>query len=146
MQLKKPISPMSTGMPMTMGMSSGMNPDMIMSKLFNMHTKAHFYHLQTTSFAQHNMLKGLYEDLEDSKDAISEYLLGIQAPKRFGALATEAVEPFSEEAVAKFLDEGFGFTVALCDYANAKGLEELCNLSSNLQGSFAKAKYLNTLK
>lgn len=145
MQLKKPISPMST-MPMTMGMSSGMNPDMIMSKLFNMHTKAHFYHLQTTSFAQHNMLKGLYEDLEDSKDAISEYLLGVQAPKRFGALASEAVESFSEEAVAKFLDEGFGFTVALCNYAEQKGLEELCNLSSNLQGSFAKAKYLNTLK
>jgi hypothetical protein len=146
MQLKKPISPMSTGMPMTMSMSSGMNPDMIMSKLFNMHTKAHFYHLQTTSFAQHNMLKGLYEDLEGSKDAISEYLLGIQAPKRFGGLASEAVEPFSEGTVAKFLDEGFGFTVALCDYANTKGLEELCNLSSNLQGSFAKAKYLNTLK
>ena len=137
---------MSTGMPMTMSMSSGMNPDMIMSKLFNMHTKAHFYHLQTTSFAQHNMLKGLYEDLEGSKDAISEYLLGIQAPKRFGGLASEAVEPFSEGTVAKFLDEGFGFTVALCDYANTKGLEELCNLSSNLQGSFAKAKYLNTLK
>ena len=124
----------------------GMTPDMIMSKLFNMHTKAHFYHLQTTSFAQHNMLKGLYEDLEGSKDAISEYLLGIQAPKRFGGLTTEAVEPFSEGTVAKFLDEGFGFTVALCDYANTKGLEELCNLSSNLQGSFAKAKYLNTLK
>jgi len=124
----------------------GMNPDMIMSKLFNMYTKAHFYHLQTTTLAQHKMLNKLYEALEEHKDSICEYLLGVQAPKRFGALATEAVEPFSEEAVAKFLDEGFGFTVALCDYANTKGLEELCNLSSNLQGSFAKAKYLNTLK
>ena len=124
----------------------GMNPDMIMSKLFNMYTKAHFYHLQTTTLAQHKMLNKLYEALEEHKDSICEYLLGVQAPKRFGTLTTEAVEPFSEECVAKFLDEGFGFTVALCDYANAKGLEELCNLSSNLQGSFAKAKYLNTLK
>jgi hypothetical protein len=72
--------------------------------------------------------------------------LGVQAPKRFGAFMNEPVEPFSEGAVAKFLDEGFGFTVALCDYAEQKGLEELCNLSSNLQGSFAKAKYFNTFK
>ena len=138
---------MST-MPMSMGMGmlSGMSPDSIASKLFNMHTKAHFYHLQTTSFAQHKMLKGLYKDLENSKDAISEYLLGIQAPKRFGTLTTEAVEPFSEECVAKLLDEGFSFTISLCDYAQQRGLEELCNLSSNLQGTFAKAKYLNTLK
>ena len=144
MQLKKPISPMST-MPMGMGMSSGMTPDSIMSKLFNMHTKAHFYHLQTTSFAQHKMLNELYDDLLESKDGISEYLLGVQAPKRFGALTQEPIEPFSEEAVARFLDEGFQFTVALCGYAEQKNLEELCNLSSNLQGSFAKAKYLNTL-
>jgi hypothetical protein len=146
MQLKKPTSPMSTGMPMSMGMTSGMNPDMIMSKLFNMHTKAHFYHLQTTSFAQHNMLDALYKDLIESKDAISEYLLGVQAPKRFGTLTTEAVEPFSEEAVARFLDEGFGFTVALCDYGDQRKLEELCNLASELQGSFSKAKYFNTFK
>jgi hypothetical protein len=144
MQLKKPTSPMST-MPMSMGMSSGMNPDSIMSKLFNMHTKAHFYHLQTTSFAQHKMLNELYDDLLESKDGISEYLLGVQAPKRFGALTQEPIEPFSEEAVARFLDEGFQFTVALCAYGQQKNLEELCNLSSNLQGSFAKAKYLNTL-
>jgi hypothetical protein len=134
----------STAVPMK---SAGMlTPDMIMSKLFNMYTKAHLYHLQTTSLAQHKMLKKLYKALEEHKDSICEYLLGVQAPKRFGTLTTEAVEPFSEECVAKFLDEGFGFTVALCDYANTKGLEELCNLSSNLQGSFAKAKYLNTLK
>jgi len=134
----------STAVPMK---SAGMlTPDMIMSKLFNMHTKAHFYHLQTTSFAQHNMLDALYKDLIESKDAISEYLLGIQAPKRFGAFMNEPVEPFSEAAVAKFLDEGFSFTVAICEYGEQRNLEELCNLASNLQGSFAKAKYFNTFK
>jgi hypothetical protein len=144
-QLKKPISPMST-MPMNTGMAKGMTPDSIISKLFNMHSKAHFYHLQTTSFAQHEMLNDLYKDLVESKDAISEYLLGVQAPKRFGTLTGETIEPFSEQAVANMLEEGFQFTVALCDYAEQKHLEELCNLSSNLQGSFAKAKYFNTFK
>lgn len=144
MQLKKPISPMSTT-PTGM-MSVGMTPDSIISKLFNLHSKAHFYHLQTTSFAQHNMLDALYKDLVESKDAIAEYLLGIQAPKRFGSLTTEAVEPFSEEAVTKLIEDGLQFTINLCNYAEQKGLEELCNLSSNLQGSFAKARYFNTLK
>lgn len=143
MESPKQLRTSSAAMPMKpMGT---MTPDSIMSKLFNMHTKAHFYHLQTTSFAQHKMLNELYDDLLESKDGISEYLLGIQAPKRFGALTTEAVEPFSPEAVTKFLDEGFQFTVALCGYAEQRNLEELCNLSSNLQGSFAKARYLNTL-
>jgi hypothetical protein len=135
-----------TSAPAPMRSMGMLTPDMIMSKLFNMHTKAHFYHLQTTSFAQHNMLDALYKDLIESKDAISEYLLGIQAPKRFGSFTTEAVEPFSEEAVARFLDEGFGFTVALCDYGDQRKLEELCNLASELQGSFSKAKYFNTFK
>jgi hypothetical protein len=135
----------SSGSMMPMKPMGAMTPDSIMSKLFNMHTKAHFYHLQTTSFAQHKMLNELYDDLLESKDGISEYLLGVQAPKRFGALTQEPIEPFSEEALTRFLDEGFQFTVALCGYAEQRNLEELCNLSSNLQGSFAKAKYLNTL-
>ena len=144
MQLKKPSSPMSTMPVMTSSM--GMTPDTIVSKLFNLHSKAHFYHLQTTSFAQHNMLDSLYKDLVESKDAIAEYLLGIQAPKRFGTITSEAIEAFSEEAVAKLIEEGFQFTISLCSYAEQRGLEELCNLSSNLQGSFAKARYFNTLK
>jgi hypothetical protein len=145
MQLKKPMSPMST-MPINMGMGGGMTPDSIVSKLFNLHSKAHYYHLQTTSFAQHNMLDALYKDLVEAKDGIAEYLLGVQAPKRFGPLTTETIEPFSEEAVAKMLDEGFDFTMKLCNYADQKGLEQLCNLSSDLQGSFSKARYFNTFK
>ena len=145
MQLKKPMSPMST-MPMAMVTGGGMTPDSIVSKLFNLHSKAHYYHLQTTSFAQHNMLDALYKDLVEAKDGIAEYLLGIQAPKRLGPLTSETIEPFSEEAVAKLIEEGLQFTMSLCNYADQKGLEQLCNLSSDLQGAFAKAKYFNTFK
>lgn len=136
----------STGTSGMSKMSSGLTPDIIASRLFNMHTKAHFYHLQCTSFAQHKMLDELYEALEEHKDAICEYLLGIQAPKRFGILVNEPIEPFSDMVLTKFLNTGFDFSVSLCEHAEEMGLEELCNLSSNLQGSFVKAKYLNTLK
>ena len=147
MQLKKPISPMSTGMPMTMGMSSGMNPDMIMNKFFTLYMAAQFYHWQTTSVAQHGMLGEVYDAVGDAKDTIMEYLLGVQAPTRLtSSPVAETPAPFSDQSVAKMLDNGFQFTIAMMEYADSRGLEELKNLASDLQGVFAKAKYLNTLK
>jgi hypothetical protein len=120
--------------------------DSIMNTLFNLHDKAHYYHLQTTSLAQHLMLKELYEALEEHKDAICEYLLGVMASKRFGPRVKDSCPNFSDAVLNQFLDEGFKFSMDLCAYAEEKKLEELCNLSSNLQGSFVKARYLNTLK
>lgn len=125
--------------------TTGMTPDGIASKLFSYHAKAHFLHLQTMSFAKHKMLDELYSSIDGLKDSICEYLLGCQAPKRFGTITIEQVGSYSDAEVTKFLDEGFAFTVKLCDYAETKGYEQLCNLSSELQGSFKKAKYLNTL-
>ena len=120
--------------------------DSIMNTLFNLHDKAHYYHLQTQSLSQHLMLKDLYEALEEHKDAICEFLLGVMAPKRFGPRMKETCPNFSDAVLNQFLDEGFKFSMDLCKYAEEKNLEELCNLSSNLQGSFVKSRYLNTLK
>lgn len=123
-----------------------MLPDTIMNDLFKMDSTAEYYHLQTLSFAQHKMLDELHEDIEEAKDSICEYLLGIQAPKKFGALSQNYTETFSDSNLDRFLQQGFDWTVKLCEYAKEKNLEQLCNLSSELQGAFAKGKYLNTLK
>ena len=123
-----------------------LTPETIVSTLFYYHDCAHLYHLATTSFAKHKMLDELYEALVDTKDGISEYLLGIQAPKRFGAVTLQQVAPYSDENVTKMLQDGFQFSVKLCQYAESKGLEELCNKASDLQGLFVKSQYLNTLK
>lgn len=125
---------------------TNLTPDEIMNTLFQMHSVAHYYHLQTTSFAQHKMLDDLYEALEDHKDAICEYLLGIQAPKRFGALVPGKGTIFSPANLDMFLQDGYDFSVSLCEYAESLELEQLCNLASDMQGTFAKSKYLNTLK
>lgn len=137
MELKKPILKKVEG---------ALTPDSIMNMLFHLHSEAHYYHLQTTSFAQHKMLDELYHELQDSKDTICEYLLGKQAPKRFGNLAPHTIPPFSPMAVDMHLDEGCMFSEQLCDYAEAQDDEQLCNLASELYGLFRKSKYLNTLK
>jgi hypothetical protein len=91
------------------------------------------------------MLDDVYNSLVDSKDAISEYLLGVQAPQRFTNITIEQPGVFSPEAVTTLLDDIFNFTVTLIDYADSKNLEQLANLASDLQGVAARAKYLNTL-
>jgi hypothetical protein len=132
---------------MPMKSKGSMCPEDIASKFFTLYMAAQFYHWQTTSIAQHEMLGGVYDAVGDAKDTIMEYLLGVQAPTRLTmSPVAETPAPFSDQSVAKMLNDGFAFSVAMCEYAEEKNLEELCNLSSNLQGVFAKAKYLNTLK
>lgn len=128
-----------------MDMGRMLTSDMIAGKLFSFHDRAHFFHLQTTSFAQHKMLDDVYNALVGSKDSISEYLLGVQAPQRFGSLIIEQPGVFSPEAVTTLLNDIFNFTVTLIDYADSKNLEQLANLASDLQGVASRAKYLNTL-
>lgn len=125
---------------------STLTPDKIISTLFQAHSQFHFYHLQTDSYAQHKNLDELYKFLVDSKDDISEYLLGTIAPKRFGTLESKAFLPFSQDNVKKSLNDLWQFTLDLCSYAEYNNQEQLCNLASELQGAVSKAKYFNTFK
>lgn len=130
----------------TKTVSRVLTPDTIAATLFWMHDAAVLFHLQTTSYAQHKMLDGLYTGLEGFKDSICEYLLGVQAPKRFSHITVDTIPVYSDVAVTKLLDTGFQFSISLCEYAEQKGYEQLCNLSSELQGLMVKSRYLNTLK
>lgn len=123
-----------------------LNPVEIQNKLFSLHDKARFYHRETTSYGYHKFLNDLYTAIGESEDAICEFLLGIMAPKRFGSVTIESIPPYSEKSLMDFLNQGYDFTCRLCEYADKHKLEELCNLSSELQGEFAKAKYFMTLK
>jgi hypothetical protein len=123
-----------------------LTPDSIRNRLFTDHAIAHDFHLAATTLSQHLMLKELYEALEDHKDVICEFLLGIQSPKRFNKMSIGDTPLFSDQSLVKFLEEGCEFSKRLCTYGKEVGYEELTNLASNLQGSWVKAKYLNTLK
>ena len=131
---------------MPMKSKGSMCPEDIANKFFSLYMAAQFYHWQTTSIAQHGMLGEVYDAVGDAKDTIMEYLLGVQAPTRLtSSPVAETPAPFSDQSVAKMLDDGFQFTIAMMAYADSRGIEELKNLASDLQGVFGKAKYLNTL-
>lgn len=131
---------------LTTSIKQSLTPEIIAGKLFSYHNKAHFYHLQTDTIGKHLLLDELYKGLVDSKDAICEFMLGSQAPTRFASITIDQIEPYSESALMSFINEGVQFSIDLCNYADMRGLEELCNLSSELQGIFTKAKLFITYK
>lgn len=136
-----------TSKPVNLGATtSSLTPETIVGKLFGFHNKAHLYHLQTNTIGKHMLLDELYKSLVDFKDGIAEFLLGAQAPVRFGTIKIDQVEPYSDAALMSFLEEGFQFTIQLCEYAEGRNLEQLCNLSSELQGAFVKAKLFTTYR
>lgn len=122
-----------------------LSPDKIASIMFYLHNASHALHLATTSFAKHKMLDEVYSATVDYKDSICEYLLGVYAPKRLNVKNYKEIPDYSDGAVVEFLKEGVEFTQELCEFADENYLEQLCNLSSELQGIFVKAQYLNTL-
>lgn len=127
--------------------NTGLTPESIASKLFALYGTAQFFHWQTTSYAKHKMLDDVYTSIGDIKDTIVEYLLGAQSPKRLGMIqGVPALQNYSDDSVGTFLEDGFRFTVSLCEYGRKRNLEQLVNLSSDLQGVFVRAKYLNSLK
>jgi len=126
--------------------STAMTPESIIGKLFSFHNRAHYLHLNADTIGKHLLLDELYKALVDFKDEIAEYLLGIQAPKRLGVIIMDPIETFSDTAMMKLLVEGFEFSVSLCDYAEERELEELCNMASDLQKAFVKAKLFTTYK
>jgi len=114
----------------------------IASALFTFRVQAHFYHLNTKSFARHKALNELYDDLDDYIDSVSELLLGYQAPKRLDKLSVNVTYDTNED---QFPEKIVQFARKLEDFAAKNGLIELQNLAAEIEGSGAKAKYLFTL-
>lgn len=124
-----------------------LTPELITAKLFGFYLKAHLYHWNNKSIGQHLLLNDLYPKLVELNDEITEYMLGVQIPKRYAPMNNvEQPGEYSEANLMKFLEDGFQFSVQLCDYAEGRELEELCNLASELQQAFAKAKLFTTYK
>lgn len=129
-------------------LGSLLTPEIIVGKMFSFYMKAHLWHWNSNTIGKHLLLDELYPKLVSLNDEISEYLLGLQIPKRFDeaavAKAITAPGKFSDSALLAFTNEGFEFTKSLCDYAEERELEELCNLSSELQQAFNKARLFIT--
>lgn len=122
--------------------SGEMTLENIAGKLTYFHEQLHLLHWQTSSYAEHQALGGLYDYVHDFKDGVIEKLMGYmgkrpKAPK---------VEPLSDSASASLVvSELMSFASSLKSFAESNGYHDISNLADALSGEAAKTKYLLTL-
>jgi hypothetical protein len=119
-----------------------MTLETIAAKLTYFHEQLHLLHWQTTSYAEHQALGGLYDYVHDFKDGVVEKLMGYtgKRPKAF------KIEPLSDGAGASnVVSELMSFSSSLKSYGESNGYHDISNLADALSGEAAKTKYLLTL-
>lgn len=122
--------------------SSALTLETIAAKLTYFHTQLHLLHWQTTSYAEHQALGGLYDYVHDVKDEIVEKIMGYtgKRPKAF------KLEALSDSANANGVVVSLmTFAKQLEEYAEANNMPDIENISQSLSGEAAKVKYLLTL-
>ena len=121
-------------------------PEYCVGRLFSLYNTAHFYHYQTDNHATHKALEHLYQKLVCYNDEISEFLLGMQVPRRFEYVVIDEIKPYNETALLDFLEAGCDYAKGLCAYADAKGWEALEDMAGELCKVFIHTKLLISYK
>ena len=127
--------------PQEMLQSGEMSLDSIAAKLTYFHEQLHLLHWQTTSYAQHQALGGLYDYVHDFKDGVVEKLMGYMG-KRPGAYK---IDPLGSKDAMSTVSELMSFASSLKSFAEGNGYHDIANLADALSGEAAKTKYLLTL-
>ena len=115
--------------------------EQIASKLTYFHEQLHLLHWQTTSYAQHQALGGLYDYVHDFKDGVIEKLMGYMS-KRPSAYKIDALTNCTAE---QCVSDIISFASSLKMFAEKNKYHDISNLADSLSGEAAKTKYLLTL-
>ncbi len=121
--------------------SGEMSLEGIASKLTYFHEQLHLLHWQTTSYAEHQALGGLYDYVHDFKDGVIEKLMGYTG-KRPSSIK---MEPLSSAQPSVVVAELMSFASSLKSYAETNKFHDIANLADALSGEAAKTKYLLNL-
>ncbi len=125
-----------------MAKSSGeMTLESIAAKLIYFHEQLHLLHWQTSSYAEHQALGGLYDYVHDFKDGLIEKIMGYTG-KRPSGYKIDALGSAQATAV---VSELMAFASSLKSYGESNSYHDVCNLADSLSGEAAKTKYLLTL-
>jgi hypothetical protein len=119
-----------------------MSIETVAAKLTYFHEQLHLLHWQTTSYAQHQALGGLYDYVHDFKDGVVEKLMGY-ANRRIKAY--KIVSPSDGANATAIVSELLSFSSSLKSWAESNSYHDISNLADALSGEVAKTRYLLTL-
>lgn len=123
---------------------SSLNLDSIAAKLTHFVDQLHLLHWQTTSFAEHQALGGLYDKVFDFKDDIVEKIMGY-SNKRPKAMKHDMLRDYSIGISNSVVSDLISFAKELEEYGEANNMCDIENIAQSLSGEAAKTKYLLTL-
>lgn len=123
---------------------SSLNLDSIAAKLTHFVDQLHLLHWQTTSYAEHQALGGLYDKVFDFKDEIVEKIMGYSG-KRPKATKHEMLRDYSIGISNSVVSDLISFAKDLEEYGEANNMGDIENIAQSLGGEAAKTKYLLTL-
>ena len=120
---------------------SGLTLETIAGKLTYFHEQLHLLHWQTTSYAQHQALGGLYDYVHDFKDGLVEKIMGYTGKRPSPYKIEPLINCTGNQCVSNLLS----FASELKAYGEKNAYHDVCNLADSLSGEAAKTRYLLTL-
>lgn len=124
------------------GSSEALTLESVAAKLTYFHEQLHLLHWQTGSYAEHQALGSLYDEVHDFKDDVVEKLMGYIG-RRVKAFK---IEPITDATTANaVVSELQSFAYDLEMWAEANKYCDVENMAQDLSGKAAKTKYLLTL-
>lgn len=127
--------------PEEMMKSTEMSLETIAGRLTYFHEQLHLLHWQTTSYAEHQALGGLYDYVHDFKDGVIEKLMGYMGRRP----SAYKIDPLGAATSTVVVSELMSFASSLKSYAETNNYHDIANLADSLSGEAAKVKYLLTL-
>jgi DNA-binding ferritin-like protein len=129
-----------------MGGTSGssLNLDSVAAKLTHFVDQLHLLHWQTTSYAEHQALGGLYDKVFDLKDEIVEKIMGYTGT-RPKASKHEMLRDYSIGITKSVVMDLKSFAKDLEEYGESNNMPDIENIAQSLSGEAAKTLYLLTL-
>ena len=114
----------------------------VASKLTYFHEQLHLLHWNTTSYAEHQALGGLYDYVHDFKDGVVEKLMGYMG-KRVGQMKIDPISPTANSTAV--VTDIMSFAHQLMTWAETNKYCDVENMAQELSGQAANTKYLLTL-
>ena len=124
--------------------SPSLNLDSIAAKLTHFVDQLHLLHWQTTSYAEHQALGGLYDKVFDLKDEIVEKIMGYTGT-RPKASKHEMLRDYSIGIAKSVVIDLKSFASELESYGESNNMPDIENIAQGLSGEAAKTLYLLTL-
>jgi len=121
-----------------------LNLDSIAANLTHFVDQLHLLHWQTTSYAEHQALGGLYDKVFDLKDEIVEKIMGYSGT-RPKAMKHDMLRDYSIGITKSVVNDLKMFAKELEEYGESNNMPDIENVAQSLSGEAAKTLYLLTL-